>query len=193
LHTLANNHTAAEVAKTLMHQRIEEIGKVSLVEYAKDTSCFYIWTTTLESALGITKESVRFITDAQKKKWGGIHNVILMWNPKAIFFKNNICPYKDRFDHGFEGITHAQCADLGLDLIKLFDENFKTRKDCCKVEEACHYEINDLDLGTQRLHRVPGAGMAHLIGGGGRMLVGATFPPPNFFQNNPNIVIVGSK
>jgi hypothetical protein len=110
-----------------------------------------------------------------------------------LFLKTTSVPTKIDFDHGFEGITQAQCAVLGLAFIQLLDENFKTSKDCCKVEEACQHEIDDLDLGTQRLHRIVGAGMSHSIGDGGPIIIGATFLPPNFFQNNPNIVIVGSK
>jgi hypothetical protein len=71
------------------------------------------------------------------------------------------------------------------------DEYFPSRKDCCKVEQACQYKIDHLELGTQRLHRVPGAGIPHLNGDGGRMKVGATYLPPDFFKNNPDIVIMG--
>jgi hypothetical protein len=64
LHTLANNQTAAQVAKTIMHQCIERIGNVSLVEYAKNTSGVYIWMTSRQkNAIDIRNESVRFITD----------------------------------------------------------------------------------------------------------------------------------
>jgi hypothetical protein len=80
-----------------------------------------------------------------------------------------------------------------LAFIQLLNENFKNRQDCCKIEEACQHKIDDLDLGTQRLHRIAGAGMSHSIGDGGPMMVGATILPLNFFLKNPNIVIVGSK
>jgi hypothetical protein len=48
------------------------------------------------------------------------------------------------------------------------------------------------DWHQQRLHRRPGAGKSHSIGDGGRMIVGDTYLPPDFFQNKPDIVIVGS-
>jgi hypothetical protein len=65
-------------------------------------------------------------------------------------------------------------------------------QDCCKIEQACQYEINDLALGQQRLHRVPGAGKSHSSSIGERTIVGATYLPPRFFQNHSDIVIVGS-
>jgi hypothetical protein len=95
-------------------------------------------------------------------------------------------------DHRFETITQEQCAALELDFVILLDKNFEPRQDCCKVEQACQLEIDNLDLGTQRLHRVAGAGKPHLFRDGGCMIVGATIFPPDFFKNNPNIVIVAS-
>jgi hypothetical protein len=60
------------------------------------------------------------------------------------------------------------------------------------VEQACQLEIDDLDLGTQCLHCMAGAGKPHSFSDGGGMIVGATILPPDFFKNNPNIVIVAS-
>jgi hypothetical protein len=82
-----------------MNQPIKEIGNVSLVEYAKNTSGVYIWMTRQTNANDMRKESARFITDGQKTTGSGNrnHNAILMWNRTEIAFKNNICPYKDRF------------------------------------------------------------------------------------------------
>jgi len=77
-------------------------------------------------------------------------------------------------------------------LAVLLDE-FISQKDGRKIEQACHYELNDLPLG-QRLHRTPGAGAgkSSQVLDGKRRVVGITFLPPNFFENNPDIVIVGS-
>jgi hypothetical protein len=116
-----------------------------------------------------------------------------MLNPQEAVFYYNICSSNERFDLGFEAITYTECGLLGLDFVNLLLDNFSNRKDCCKIEQACQNQIDCLVLGTQRLHRNPGAGMSHSIGGGGRMIVGATYLPPDFFQNNLNIVIVGSR
>eukprot|EP00550_Attheya_septentrionalis_P000534 CAMPEP_0198282176 /NCGR_PEP_ID=MMETSP1449-20131203/2022_1 /TAXON_ID=420275 /ORGANISM="Attheya septentrionalis, Strain CCMP2084" /LENGTH=354 /DNA_ID=CAMNT_0043978307 /DNA_START=326 /DNA_END=1390 /DNA_ORIENTATION=+ len=192
LQSFENDVTAKEVAQTVMHDPMEELGGLTLVEYATTKSGVYIWMTAQKVANGLKYESMRFITSGQKEKESQKHNAILMWNPQGVAVENNICPYSERFDYGFEDITYEECRLLGLDFIVLLDEIFVDRKDCCKIEQACQYEIDDLALGTQRLHRSPGAGMTHSVGGGGRMTVGATFLPPDFFQNHPDVVIVGS-
>jgi hypothetical protein len=107
--------------------------------------------------------------------------------------KCNICPYKQGFAQGLETSNKLECDILGVTSMILMDKDFKSRRDCCKkVEQSCQLEIDELKLGTQRLHRVAGVGLPHSTGGGGRMIVGATYQPPNFFENNPNTVIVAS-
>jgi hypothetical protein len=153
----------------------------------------YIWMTGRETIQGVSDESVRFITNGQDPRGENcFHNAILMWNPQNISFPNNICPYEQRFSHGLEKIGKLECEVLGVTFIVLIDEDFESRRECCKVEQACQLQIHHLDLGYQRMHRVAGAGMPHSIGDGGRMIVGATYLPMNFFENNPNIVIVAS-
>jgi hypothetical protein len=124
-HILARNQ---QVPKTLMHQRVEKIGNLSLVHYAKYTGAVYIWMTTVELASKVRRKSMRFVTEGQKARGDqkngqrkGKHNAVLMLNRKEILFENNICPYKEQFDHGFESITQEECEALGLDVIILLE------------------------------------------------------------------------
>jgi hypothetical protein len=59
-----------------------------------------------------------------------------------------------------------------------------------RLEQCCQYQIDDLVLGRQRLHRIAGAG--DHTGPGGQSVIRATFFPPNFFEDNLDIVIVDS-
>jgi hypothetical protein len=57
---------------------------------------------------------------------------------------------QERFDHGSVGITYVECGLLGIDFVTLVDEHIETKRDALKVEQACQYVIDDLQLGTQR-------------------------------------------
>jgi hypothetical protein len=111
---------------------------------------------------------------------------------RRVRFLNNICPYEQRFNHGFEAITQVDCAILGIGHVILIDALI-SEKDGRKIEQALHYSIDYLPLG-QRLHHTPGAGTGSpsTVVDGKRRVVGLTFLPPHFFENNPDIVIVGS-
>jgi hypothetical protein len=108
---------------------------------------------------GVDDESTRFITQGQKSygEGKGNHNAVLMRNPCSVQFPQNICPYRDRFNHRFTTITKPDCRDLGIEYVTLVDATM-TQSDGLEIEKNCHYILNDLQLGTQRFHRVPGAG-----------------------------------
>lgn len=107
-------------------------------------------------------------------------------NHLALTFLKNTCG-----DHGFEAIGAIDCDILGIVFELLLDE-VMSQKDARAVEKGCPYVIDDLALGTQRLHRTPGVGSPAQDGNNKRRVVGATFLPSNLFQDHPDIVIVGS-
>ena len=117
-----------------------------------------------------------------------------MWNPLGHKFKNNTCPYNERFDQGLEPLTKDDCYELGIEYLLLVDGEM-TLRECRKIEQMCQYEINHLLLG-ERLHRTPGAGVA-LEGNEeadvvARRVVGITYLPPFFFELHPDICLVAS-
>jgi hypothetical protein len=110
-----------------------------------------------------------------------------------VQFPQNICPYQERFNHGFTKITKTDCCDFGIEYITLVDATM-TRSEGLTIEKNCQHILNDLQLGTQRLHRVPGAAIKKPEDGSKkRRIIGATFLPAGFFETYPNIVIVGSR
>lgn len=171
---------------------------MSPLEYAEKVGGVYTWFTAQQSEVEIQNEAIRFLTDGQKinRKRGHKdyrHNAVLMWNNQRQPFTDNICPYEERFNWGFEAITKPDCVALGIQHLILVDEKI-SEKDARQIEKACHYILHHLPLG-KRLHRVAGAGTgkpSEVVDGKSRV-VGITFLPPNFYENNPNIVIVGSK
>ena len=115
-----------------------------------------------------------------------------MKNPNGVVFPKNICPYNERFQHGFVSLGKNECKRRGIDYILIVDENM-TETQNKMTEKMAHYELNHLKLGYQRMHRQPGAGVPPNPDAPPRRgVVGVTFLPPNFFKENPNIVIVDS-
>jgi len=182
-------------AFNIVHTPLEEMGDLSPWEHAEKHGGVCIFCTEQQSAQGIGKEAFRFITDGQKtldKKRDRRHNAVIMWNRRGIKFPNNICPYDQRFHHGFETISLGNCRDLGIKHEVLIDE-FISEKDGRMIEKAAHYALDDLPLGV-RLHCTPGAGRGDHSSelDGKRRVVGITFLPPGFFESHPNIVLVAS-
>jgi hypothetical protein len=89
-------------------------------------------------------------------------------------------------------LTRLDCTALGLESFYLADDEFQDYRQCLKLEHCCQLEIDFLALGTQRLHRVAGAGPSEQHPYPGRMVVGATVLPPEFFASHQDIVIVDS-
>jgi hypothetical protein len=83
-----NNHkqTAGEIAETLMNEKREQIGGLSLVKYALTLGGVYIWMMGQQDIYEMNAESVFFIVDGQKTFGKQIHNAILMWNPNLLLF-----------------------------------------------------------------------------------------------------------
>jgi hypothetical protein len=155
-----NNPSIKNICETMMNAPNKKIGEFSMKKYTETMSAVYIWMCTQLGAGDIEREATRFITDGQN--WG--HNAILMWNPRGVLFEENICMHGEQYDHGFLRIGLYDCRELGIDWIILVDDNVMTRSDCCKIEQGCQYKIDHLKLGSQRMHRVPGAGLPHSIG-----------------------------
>lgn len=188
------NKSADEIAQQVMNTPVSKMNSNTVLYYATNCGAVYIGYTERDDEDGVEFESTRFLTQGQKSrgKNNGNHNAVLMWNPSTKKFPNNICPYEERFAHGFQPISKMDCFILGIDFVTLVDTEM-TRTEGLKIEKACHYEINDLDLGTQRLHRVPGASAKKLEDWTKkRRLIFATFLPLGFFADHPDIVIVGS-
>lgn len=167
-------------------------------QYAESIGGVYGYFTEQQNPLRMKCESTGFITQGQQSKGKDkngkeqFHNAVLMWNPQEIKFPNNICPYVERFNHGFEAICGPECELLGIFHVVLVDE-VMSAKDATQIEKAIHIGLCDLPLG-RRLHRKNGAGSGKrsTVVDGKRRVVGLTCLPPDFFGNNPNIVIVAS-
>jgi hypothetical protein len=209
-----DGETAIEVATMAMTMPLAELEGISALQYAEAKGAVYVFMTERQTqrvsrlnifrvgifrkqnthsvvtfptnTQGIEEESTRFLG-----KINSNCNPVLMWNPHRVTFENNICPYDEREDHGFEPLTHADCGILGIDYFLLFDVELNSSVHIRRIEQACQMVIDHLKLGTQRLHRSPGAG-AHVEKCPGRKAVGLTVLPENFFENNPDIVIIDS-
>jgi hypothetical protein len=194
--TSLGNMKAGEIAEQVMNKSQSKMQSMSVFDYATNVGAVYIFYTECDHEHGVEREAFRFITDGQNSRSEGNgkrnHNAVLMWNPFKKEFPNNICPYEERFKHGFEGITKMDCFVLGIDYVMLVDAEM-TREEGLMIEKCCHHTINDLQLGKQRLHRVPGASAKKPEDGTTqRQIIGATFLPPGFFEKKPDIVVVGS-
>lgn len=64
---------------------------------------------------------------------------------------------------------------MGIESIITVDENFENPRQLAEPEQACQCEINDLELGAQRLHRAPGVGSIPDNGAAGRKILFAAF------------------
>jgi hypothetical protein len=185
-------------ASKILNQPLVDLNGLTVRQYAESIGGVYGFFTEQQGPLHVKRESTRFITSGQKiyrKDKNGkdkFHNAVLMWNPQEIKFPNNICPYEERFNHGFKPICAPECELLGIFHVVLVDE-FMSAKDATQIEKEIHIGLCDLPLG-QRLHRVNGAGSAKrsTVVDGKRRVVGITCLPPDFFGNNPNVVIVAS-
>jgi hypothetical protein len=177
--------TTGEMARSLMNEAREELDGHSLATYAAEVGGVYIWSSAQESEHLLWKEELRFLCD-------DLNNPILRWNPNGVVFENRTCPYGEREDHGFVYLTRLDCTALGLHSFYLADDEFQDYRQCHKLEHCCQLVIDDLALGTQRLHRVAGAGSGGIHPYPGRMVVGATVLPPEFFASHQDIVIVDS-
>ena len=185
--------TAFEAATKIMHSPEDKLGHKSLYDYATTVGGVYIFTSKRLAANEVESEAYRFITEGQRRKDDKQrHNAILMWNPKKTKFRQNICPYNQRYSHGLRRITKEECHKLGIQHILLLSEKFAMIKTCLHIEKECQQIINHLRLGTQRLHRTPGASGVTKEEKNlpGHMTLGATVLPPDFFQNHDDIVIV---
>ena len=183
---------AVDVAEQLMTCDLERLGGYSPRAYAEQVNGVYVWYTERQSTERIDYESTRFITDGQSKFDTAEHNAIIMWNPNGVKFPKNVCPHRERKNHGFVAISQTECKMLGIEHIILIDEVISP-KDGRQIEKACHYLLDDLPLG-KRLHRTPGSGsgMNSTEVDGKRRVVGITVFPQDFFEMNPDIVLVGS-
>lgn len=171
----------------------EELYGLTPRQYGENIGGIYPFYTERATEAGIKEESTRFITDGQKETSPGrFHNAIIMWNPRQVQFPDNICPYKERFDHGLEAINAIECEMLGIFFIPVIDEKI-TEKEARMIEKAAHYAVNDWEI-PKRLFRVPGAGKGNLSTAqdGKRRVIGITCLPPDFFENNPNVCVVAS-
>jgi len=88
-------------------------------------------------------------------------------------------------------LTHTECGILGIDFFLLFDVYLESSVHIRRLEQASQMVIDHLKLGTQRLHRSPGASNK-VEKGPGRKAIGLTVLPENFFENNLDIVIIDS-
>ena len=180
-------------AERVVKAPINENSGPSLRQYAESVGGVYIFYTAAQTYDRIKRESTRFLTDGQKEiSDGKFHNAILMWNPRHVEFENNVCPYEERFDHGFQTISPTDCELLGITYEIIVDEEM-SEAHARAIEKACQLALDDLPLGN-RLHRVPGAGKGDpsTENDGKKRVVGATKLPLGFFEDNPDIVIVGS-
>jgi hypothetical protein len=154
--------TGGEITKQVMNTQQPKMGlSTTVLEYANNIGGVYIWYTERDDVCGVDYESTRFITQGQNSRGEGkgFHNSVLMRNPRCVQFPQNICPYQEqRFNHGFQKITKTDCCDLGIEYITLVDA-VMTQSEGLKIEKNCQHILNDFQLGTQRLHRVPGAGI----------------------------------
>jgi hypothetical protein len=186
--------SAGEVAQQAMNTPRSKMNSITVLDYATNVGPVYIFYTERDDEDGVEFESLRFVIQGQfsNGEGKGNHNAVLMWNPSMKQFPNNICPYEARFDYGFKRITKNDCFILGIDFATMVDA-VMTRTEGLKIEKACEYAINDLRLGQQRLHRRPGASIKKPEDGTKqRRIIGAIFLPPGFFEDNPDIIIVGS-
>lgn len=88
------------------------LGPLSTRQHAENVDLdagVYGFYTEQQSKRRIKDESVRFLTDGQEEMGDRNHNAVLMWNPRGVQFPNNICPYNERFDDGFEALTGPEC------------------------------------------------------------------------------------
>lgn len=192
---LPNGEKSDAFCGKLMNTAMDKLGGLSVVYYATVIGAVYVWLSSRDTAVGIKQESVRFITDGQRRRTSSsFHNAVLMWNPDHHVFENNICPYIDRFRRGLKPLTEKECDDLGIEFLLLVDEDM-TAREARNIEKMCQYEIQHLPLGS-RLHRMPGMGIslkaseaADVVA---RRTIGITYLPPNFFVLNTNICVVAS-
>jgi hypothetical protein len=145
--------TAGEIAEQVMNAQQPNMRSTTVHDYAINIGGVYIWYTELDDVHGVDFESTRFITQGQDSlgEGKGNHNSVLMWNPRHMQFLKNICPYKERFDHGFQKIDKKQCSEIGIEYVALVDAAM-TRTEALKIEKVCQTILNDLHLGKQRLH-----------------------------------------
>jgi hypothetical protein len=148
----------------------------------------------LQREHNIKLESVRFITDGQKRNKRRHHNAVLMWNPRDVQFPGNICPYNERFDHGIDAINVIECEMLGIFYIIVVYEKISAHNGR-QIEKGCHQALDEWEI-PKKLFRIVGAGSGSdshsKVVDGMRRTVGMTFLPPDFFANNPNICVVAS-
>jgi hypothetical protein len=120
-------------------------------------------------------------------------NLVIMWNPLLHEFLNNTCPCNEQDNHGFISFTKKpQCENLGIHCFLLVEGVSKSGKEACVTEQACHYQIDNLDMGWQGLHRVSGAGKPNPVLQSGSEGHRSNLFPPKFLKLHPNVVIVGS-
>ncbi|KAL3911504.1 MAG: hypothetical protein SGILL_007254, partial [Bacillariaceae sp.] len=166
----------------MLNRDLPEMGGMSGLDYATNVGGVYFWECGQSNEYVVDREAFRFLINDP--------NPVLRWNPHGVIFEDNICPYEERDDHGLENLTLDDCLILGITNVRLLDENM-TLKEALAIEKALHYTINGKRLGHQRLHRVPGASSGstntNRPTGVRKRVVGATFLPPDFFKNNPNI------
>jgi hypothetical protein len=191
---LPNGERNEDFCAGLMNTKLDELESHTAVDYATNEGGLYIWFSSQDTDFGLDMESTRFLTNGQKYLGGHYHNAVLMWNPEGHQFKDNTCPFNERFDRGLEPLTKQDCRDLGIDSFLLVDGDM-TKREGRKIEQMCQYEINHLPLG-KRLHRTPGAGFgldndpeADVVA---RRVVGITYLPPYFFELHPDICLVAS-
>jgi hypothetical protein len=107
--------TGEEIAKHVMNLQQPKMGLSSVLDYANNIGGVYIWYTERDDVHGCDYESTRFITHGQSTLGKGNHNAVLMRNPRSVQFPQNICPYQERFNHGFTSITKTDCCDFGIE------------------------------------------------------------------------------
>lgn len=78
----------------------------------------------------------------------------------------------------------------------VFDTNSSWINPVLEKMHSCHYQLHHLPI-PKKLHRTPGAGPASRgntssLPDDARRVVGTTVLPPKFFEDNKNMVVVGS-
>ena len=181
-----------DVVGGFMNTLVDSMGNKTIIDYATEVGACYVWSCMQEDDFRIDREAYCFITDGQIQKGDYNHNAILMKNPEGLVFLNNICPYAECFMHGFEALDKKECKEQGIKYIILLDEDMMEKQNKM-IEKMGHYKLNHLLLSHQKLHHHPGCGTPldenapphHGV-------VGVTFLPPNFFWDNPDIIIIAS-
>jgi hypothetical protein len=187
-----SNQTANDIAEVLMKAptSIKELPNLSGCSIA---DCMEFVGPVCISLCGqqtdelIEQESFCFIASHSDRD-----DPVIMWNHLGHEFLNNTCPCSERHNRGLVAITKTECVNLGIRSAILSEGVFTGAKESWKSEQACQHQIDALELGWQRLHRVLGAGKPHRPCNSGLKVVGATYFPQDFLELHPNIVIVSS-